>query len=796
MLRPLHLRVLSLLLACAALAPLGAHANYRQYLIAWQSTSFRSQESCLDVSGLYQEGQANFHVNNTPLPTYTLPGHFKRHSGGDETNLYGAQFSAVLLNWGNNTFRFNVHVVDSPQTCVVADDIVTLETGGLTARPLFLVQRRGTAYAGQTTLTLDLSEINPRLAENLVNLERVLQDRKWQLLSIHGSLAAAQAELDRLAELKGEIDELSKRPLDAITEADLNDILSRYSDLDPRVLSQLRQLLSDLKEDIAALRTELNRIMSEFRGQMSGLDDWLAGTPPANAPNLEDPKTYEPGLDPDQLPEVELPDLGVGDDFDPDNDPYLAYAQQVLQQLATTTQGGVVVNRAGYMTIVRSWRQNQDIFEKAIQARASVSREEVGAFISARDLVLDEVRLAMDEDGWFLDTPVRQSTKSLIEYLRQRPEARHQADGLQSNLNLWHGTATPQQDAILDTLDGLHGGWQSVEEGAAAEDPSIISTLLSIGDSAQVIIKEVALLGVGMTPAGDFIDFCEVATGWETCMPGGAQLSTGERMFTALGMVVGTGRFWRGVGNALPTVSKPIADRCETLIKRWSADIPNKTRREELVERLGEDAVAFVDGLDGKDVERLLNTLGDATVRKLAKHLEAQGLRELELFKMLQIPDAKRLHAVSNGRAVKDLGTMKGKTLADLKAALKAKGFREVTPGNWVHDDCSVVRISPGVDGKPPYFRREISMVPGKYEGHDTIAVKVTGAMEGNDDIGYTEVFSLPEWAEPYIGVSTQMNKWFARFVGKDPKDLGEFGPELLAIKDYWVKQTHFDLEP
>ncbi|WP_338863079.1 hypothetical protein [Myxococcus stipitatus] len=791
-----HLRALSLLLVCAALAPLGAHANYRQYLIAWQSTSFRSQGSCQDTTRLSTEGQANFSVNAVPLPTYTLPGNYRRSSNGDESNLFGAQFNATLLHWGSNSFFFNVQVDGPTQSCVIVDDIVTLETGGLTARPLFLVQRRGTAYSGNTAVALDLSEINPRLAENLLKLERTLEDRKWQLVSIHGSLEAAQAELDRLAELKGEIDELSKRPLDAITEADLNDILSRYSNLDPRVLAQLRQLLSDLKEDLAALRTELNRILSEFRGQMGGLDDWLAGTPPANGPNLEDPKTYEPGLDPEQLPEVDIPDMGVGDDFDPDNDPYLAYAQQVLQQLGTTSQNGVVVNRAGYMTIVRSWRQNQDIFEKAIQARASVSREEVGAFLNARGMVLDVVRQAMDEDGWFLDTPVRQSTKALVEYLRQRPDARHQADGLQSNLNLWQGTATPQQNAILDTLDGLHGGWQSVEEGAAAEDPSILQTLFGIGESAQVIIKEVALLGVGMTPAGDFIDFCEVITGWETCIPSGTQLSTGERMFTGLGMVVGTGRFWRSVGNAISPVSKHVVDRCELLIRRWSADIPNKVKREELVERLGEGAIEFVDGLSGKDVERLLNTLGDATVQRLAKHLKGPGLLELETFKMIKIPEAKRTIALTKGQAVKDLGTMKGKTMAELEARLNSLGFRQDTPGNWVHADHSVVRISGGSGGKPPYFRREISTVAGKYEGHDTIAVKVTGAIEGDDMTGFREVFSLPEWVEPTVGVSTQMNKWFADIVGRKVNDLGEFGPELLALKDYWVKQTHFDLLP
>ncbi|MCP3166433.1 hypothetical protein [Myxococcus qinghaiensis] len=790
------LRALALLLSWAVLAPATARAaTYRDYLIAWQSTSYRSEGSCQDTSRLHQEGQANFSINAMPLPTRTIPGHYRVDSHGNDTNIFGAPFNATLLRWGPNQFYFNVMLAQPDQSCVITDDIVQLETGGLTARPLFLVKRRGTAYSGTTSVALDLKEINPRLSENLANLERVLEDRKWQLLSIHGDLARAQAELDLLAELKGEIDELSKRPLDSITEADLNDILSRYGGVDPRVLSQLQQLLRDLKEDLAALRTEIDRIMSDFRGQMGGLDDWLAGTPPTGSPDLGDSGTYDPDLDPGSIPDVETPDLDVGDDFDPDNDPYLAYATQVLQQLETTRSAGVVVNRSGFMTIVRSWRQNQGIFEKAIQSRASVSMEEVGAFINARDMVWNVVRESMDEAGWFLDTPVRPSTKALIAYLRKRPEAAHQADGLQSNLNLWQGDApTAQQNEILNTLDGLHGGWQSVEDGAAVEDPSIISTLLSIGDSAQVIIKEVALFGVGMTPVGDFIDFCEVITGWETCMPNGTQLSTGERVFTAMGMVVGTGRFWRAVGNAVTPVGKVVADRCEALIKRWY-DIPDKVKREELVERLGQEAIDHVDGLSGKDVERLLNGLGDSAVQRLAKHLKKAGLLQLEKLSMLQIPAAKRSHAVANGGHVKSMGTMKGKTVAQLEAELQARGFTKNADGNWVHDDFSVVRISPGTSTKPPYFRREITTVKGN-TNRDAIAVKVTGVTI-EDDLGSVEyVFSLPEWADDTIGVSKQIRNWFASMVNRSPNDLDEFGQELLELEKYWGKQTHFDLEP
>ncbi|SEU37833.1 hypothetical protein SAMN05443572_112254 [Myxococcus fulvus] len=799
--RPFLSRALTLLLAGAALAPDHADATYRNYAIAWKSTSFRSQGSCQVTTGLAQEGQANFSVNAVPLPTYTAPNRYVLYGNGDDSNIFTAGFNATLLRWGANHFYFGAAVTGSTQTCVIADDFVTLETGGLSARPLFMVKRRGTHFEGESSVMLDLKEINPGLSANLERLEQTLQDRKAQLLSLGGDLNAAQAELDRLAELKAEIDELSKRPLDSITEADLNDILSRYGDIDPRVRSALQQLLRDLKKDLEALRTELTRIMTEFRGQMGELDDWLAGTPPPSGPDLGDSGTYQPGKDAEDIPDVELPDLNVPDDFDPDNDPYLAYAQQVLQQLETTRQNGAVVNRSGFMSITRSWRQNQDIFEKAIQTRGSaVSQEEVGAFINARTLVLNTVRQHMDEEGWFLDTPVRPSTKALIEYLRGRADTRNQADGLQANLNLWQGASpTAQQDAILETLDGLRGGWQSVENGALAEDPNIITRLFGIGEEAQVIIKEVAFFGLALTPVGDFIDLCEVVTGWEHCIPGGRRLEVGERMFSGLGLIVGSGKFWRGVADAVAPLGKAIANECESLIRAWN-DLPDNFTRMHMVQALGPQAIPHVGGLTGKEVKRIMVNVGEEHVSKLAQLLKKKGLRELEEMSMLSLPALKRQYALTHGQAVKALGTMPGKTVAELKTRLQQLNFTELAPagsGNWVHVDGSVVRIQAATPSRPAYFRREIADPAGNIN-RDAIVAKVTGAKKFDDD-GYPideDVFSPPEWTDS-AGAMNQVRNWFAATMNVRPDEvLSKYPDAINELEKVWMKQTHFDLLP
>lgn len=792
--RLLSTSFLPFLLGVVLLGSSSAYASYRDYLIAWQSISYKGLGSCLDLYQLNVEGAPHFQVNAVPIPTRTIPGNFVGNTQ-IQRNLFGAPFNSTLLRWGQNHFFFETDTSGGGRECTISDEIVTLQTGGFTARPLFTIKRIGTKFEGVSEVSLSLREINPGLSDNIMRLEDALERRKLQLVSIYGSIEAAKAEIALLDKLRAEIDELSKRPLDSISEQDLKNILDKYAGIDPGVYNALVQLLRDLKGDLEALRAELNRIITDFRGQMAGLDDLLLSAPPAGAPDLDSSGTYIPDMDTGSLPDVEIPDVGVGDDFDENQDPYRAYAQRVLEQLQGTEANGEVMDRGAFLSIVRSWRQNQAAFEQSILSRGVVSQEEVGAFLNAQQMVLTHVRNFMDEEGWFHDTPVRPTTRSLIAYLRQRQDAAAQAEALQAQLNYWRGSEPSlQQKLILDSLDALFGGWQSVEAGAMDEDPSILSKLLSIGDSAEVIIKEVALFGIGFTPVGDFIDFCEVVTGWETCNPNGKQLTTGERMITTLGIVGGSGKFWRFVATStVSAVAMTVMKNAAELIERWW-DI-RKERRLELLNLLGEDVIKKVTNISGKEMEHLLTRLGSPAVKKLGAHLDGKALQELEKLSMLELPGRVIDHVLTKGQSVKRLDIVPNETLVDFEKRLTDMKFKSAGLGEngdkiWVHSDFSVVRIAQGNSTTPPYYRKEITLVAGQYN-RDAIAAKVTGTIsEGGD-----AVLSPPEWSELTTGAGDQVRDWFASKLNKDPDEIvSKYGSELETMRNWWVSQTHFNL--
>ncbi|MDI1442976.1 hypothetical protein [Polyangium sp. 6x1] len=150
--------------------------------------------------------------------------------------------------------------------CVRQQNFVTLVSLPLgIQKPLFNVRRDGTAFSGSTQVGLTLSEINPPLAQAIATLEvEIAAERKW--LIEHATEAANLAErLDMLQQLDTELHDLVSRPLDEISEVDLDAILERYGDLvDDATRAALEQLLADLKKSVQDLKDELASLLDHF----------------------------------------------------------------------------------------------------------------------------------------------------------------------------------------------------------------------------------------------------------------------------------------------------------------------------------------------------------------------------------------------------------------------------------------------------------------------------------------------------------------------------------------------------
>ncbi|WP_441291762.1 hypothetical protein ACSRUE_16085 [Sorangium sp. KYC3313] len=519
----------------AVLAPSFAWAG-TPYTILWSSR--QDVDSC--ASGeLETEGDAIFEVNQTPLPTYGIPGALQVEGDGSLSNTLEAGFDSVLLRTGTNAFYFGVHTANGSDWCTHAHDVVHLvsEPLGLN-KPLFDIRRDGTGFEGSTVADLGLAEINPALARDIAELEVALGKLMEAILRNAARVADLRARMDLLRQLDTELHDLVSRPLDEISRTDLDAILDRYEDVvDPATRAAMEQLVDDLKKSVSDLEGELARLMDEFGAQADEVADLATQDARAEGWNPDDPWAY--ALGESEVPWVEVPAIAeVEGAFDEGRDPYAAYADGVIAALEKDVSGDVVVARADFVANVRAWRANSAALEIALRDRMGVSLAETNAFLKAQNRITGFVRKFMDASDWFIDTPIPADLRAQVDTVL-KPRFDALADQMKDSLNQWTGDGLDlEQTQLYQTISAFAGAMSTVGEGFEA-----------YAEVMQTLVHATTRIGVGFVPVvGPALDLCEAVTGKAWCLPSGQELSDEERIFSGMGFGLGAvGPMWRAV---------------------------------------------------------------------------------------------------------------------------------------------------------------------------------------------------------------------------------------------------------
>ncbi|AUX43916.1 hypothetical protein SOCE26_053720 [Sorangium cellulosum] len=531
-------KVVALVTMLAVLAPPFAWAG-TPYTVRWDQ---RQDVTSCAIAELEHEGEAMFDVNQTPLPTYSVPDALRIDADGAQSNTFEAEFDSVLLFMGENEFHFRVHTVNGGDWCTHSHEVVRLvsEPLGL-SKPLFDVRRDGTGFEGDTAVDLSLAEINPALARDIeILLAEIAKERK-ELVANAPRVERLAETMDLLQQLDTELKDLVSRPLDEISRTDLDAILDRYKDVvAPETRAALEQLIDDLKQSVSDLEDELARLMDEFGAQADEVADLVTQDARAEGWNPDDPGAY--ALGEGAVPWVEVPDIAeVEGAFDEGRDPYAAYADAVIGALEEDVSGGVVVARADFVATVRAWRANSAALEIALRDRMGVSRAETNAFLNAQNRIAGFVRRYMDASDWFEDTPVPADLRAQVDTVL-KPRFDALADQMKDSLNLWTGEGLDlEQTQLYQTISAFAGAMSTVGEGVDV----YVETM-------QTLVHATTRLGVGFVPVvGPALDLCEAVTGKEWCLPAGRELSDEERIFSGLGFgVAAVGPGWRAIKGA------------------------------------------------------------------------------------------------------------------------------------------------------------------------------------------------------------------------------------------------------
>ena len=256
----------------ALLLPSTASAGV-PYQVQWLFTE--ENPACEPADLTAHDGEAFFRVNDTPLPTHQLPGALVANTDGSESNAAQAEFDSALLRFGDNNFLFQATNESGDNSCVHSRNLVSLVSAPLGLnKPLFNVRRDGTAFVGNSKVSLGLAEINPPLARDIINLETVTADNRAWLIDHASEVGDLAGKLSLLQQLDTELRDLVTRPLDEIAKIDLDAILDRYAGVvDEATRAALDQLIVDLKQSVLDLETELASLIDDFGSQPGGYAD-------------------------------------------------------------------------------------------------------------------------------------------------------------------------------------------------------------------------------------------------------------------------------------------------------------------------------------------------------------------------------------------------------------------------------------------------------------------------------------------------------------------------------------------
>ncbi len=534
------------------------------YIVRWDFTEEDAQCETAELGS--NDGNAFFHVNDTPLPTHEIPGALTKNPDSSESNTAEAGFDSVLLQLGGNKFAFIATNSNGNEACVHARNVVTLVAPSLgISKTLFNVRRDGTAFSGAVDVQLSLTEINPPLAQAIATLEVAIAGERAFLMANASKVADLVEQESTLRQLDTELHDLVSRPLDEIASTDLDAILDRYAGLvDAATRAALEQLIADLKQSVADLESELASLIDNFGAQADAVADLVAQSATAAGFKPDDPTSY--GLGAGSAASVAIPDIsGVVGAFSPGNDPYATYADAVIASLKADVANGKVTARADFVASVRAWRANEAALQKAL---TGVLQAETTAFLNAQNSVTAYVQTFMDPSDWFKDTNAPPALRAYVDGVLKQAFG-GLSDEMKDRLNFQNeDTIDLAQTQIFQTISAFGGAMSALGDQAA---PYV--------DVMQTLVFATERVGVGFVPfVGPALDLCECVTGKEWCLPTGKDLSTGQRVFSGAGVAIsGVVHYWAGVkaagiSPAAALVADEIAQVDEALAKGLHAN--------------------------------------------------------------------------------------------------------------------------------------------------------------------------------------------------------------------------------
>lgn len=386
----------------------------------------------------------------------------------------------------------------------------------------------------------------------------------------------------RIATLKAQGERLNKEGFKQVEELEFK--LDSMALLDPENLNSedLVKIDSDLKEiseklnsmqkSLDEMRVQYQKSLVENIDSMNRIKKNAIEILNNQNINVRDQSFYSQSVLSDiQIPSLQVSNTDSPSDFNEESNTYIEYQNRTLSLLSSYS---LKQDSYNFNLTVKNWSDKINFFHQINITRGSlVTLKELNVFNNS----IIKVRTFIESNSPKITNIPEDVRRNIDEDIK--PYEPEKAEELKSALSNWKsGETTEKQKLVLDTIRAIGAGYQGLDtlEDDRVEAKLVLGRVLS---QAIDVAKDISRLVVAFTPLNDFVDFCEIVTGRNFCLPDQRLLSTSERGFTAIGLFIGTGNFWRGIGEKITggmrNVANLVTDEASLLVSTEKNTIKN-----------------------------------------------------------------------------------------------------------------------------------------------------------------------------------------------------------------------------
>ncbi len=167
-------------------------------------------------------------------------------------------------------------------------------------------------------------------------------------------------------------------------------------------------------------------------------------------------------------------------------------------------------------------------------------------------------------DYWFKNSPVHENARNALKTDIAIFDS-GRAEQLTGALKTWNGPASSEQQKILDSVVAFGEVSKAYQTLRPEEKVFSQSSLTSVLDGLITSATFLGKVAVSFTPVGDVVDFYETFLGKDFYT--GEELSTWGRALTGVGLIWGSGKFWRAAGEEIADIGiKNVAKEANKIV--------------------------------------------------------------------------------------------------------------------------------------------------------------------------------------------------------------------------------------